>query len=54
MRLVGIQAALDRGWGKPAQTVDLGVEVAITQIERRIIDPLVIEHDNILPIKSDT
>ena len=54
VRLGAIQAALDRGWGKPAQTVDLGVVVQITQIERRIIDPLVIEPDHILPIKSDT
>ncbi len=54
VRLGAIQAALDRGWGKPAQTVDLGVAVQITQIERRIIDPLVIEHYDILPIKSDT
>ncbi len=53
VRLGAIQVALDRGWGKPAQTVDLGVAVQITQIERRIIDPLVIEHDDILPIKSN-
>ena len=54
VRLGAIQACFDRGWGKPAQTVDLDVEVAITHIERRIIDPLVIEHDDALPIKSDT
>ncbi len=39
VRLGAIQAALDRGWGKAAQTVDLGVEVAITRIERSIVDP---------------
>ena len=47
VRLGAIQAALDRGWGKPAQTVALGVEVQITAIERRIIDPLVIEHQTL-------
>ena len=39
VRLGAIQAALDRGWGKPTQGVDLGVEVAITRIERIIVDP---------------
>ncbi len=33
-----IQAALDRGWGRPTQAVDLGGEMAITKIERTIID----------------
>ena len=45
VRLAAIQAALDRGWGRPAQAVDLGVQVQITSIERRIVDPLVIEHE---------
>ena len=39
VRLGAIQAALDRGWGKPTQAVDLGGEMAITRIERVIIDP---------------
>ncbi len=39
VRLGAIQAALDRGWGRPAQAVDLGVEVQITSIERKIVDP---------------
>ncbi len=39
VRLGAIQAALDRGWGKPTQAVDLGGEMAITKIERVIIDP---------------
>ena len=39
VRLAAIQAALDRGWGRPAQAVDLGVEVQITSIERKIVDP---------------
>ncbi len=43
VRLGAIQAALDRGWGRPSQAVDLGVEVRITSIERKIIDPQVIE-----------
>ena len=45
--LGAIQAALDRGWGKPAQAVDLGVEVRITSIERKIIDPQVIEIEGV-------
>ncbi len=36
VRLGAIQAALDRGWGKPTQAVDLGGEMAITKIERRL------------------
>ena len=40
VRLGAIQAALDRGWGKAVQAVDLGVEVQITAIERRIVDPV--------------
>ena len=39
------QAALDRGWGRPAQAVDLGVEVQITKIEHKIVDPQAIEHE---------
>ncbi len=38
VRLGAIQAALDRGWGKPTQAVDLGGEMAITRIERVIVD----------------
>ncbi len=38
VRLGAIQAALDRGWGKPTQAVDLGGEMAITKIERVIVD----------------
>ncbi len=38
VRLGAIQAALDRGWGKPTQAVDLGREMAITKIERVIVD----------------
>ncbi len=44
IRLSAIQAALDRGWGRPVQGVDRGVEVAITKIERTIVTPRVIEH----------
>ncbi len=43
VRLGAIQAALDRGWGRPSQAVDLGVAVQIRVIERKIIDPQVIE-----------
>jgi hypothetical protein len=32
-------ALLDRGYGKPIQGVDLGVEVPITKIERVIVYP---------------
>ena len=31
-------AALDRGWGRPTQAVDLGGEMAINKIERVIIN----------------
>ncbi len=37
-RVSAWNALLDRGWGKPILGVDLGLEVAITGIERRIID----------------
>ena len=43
VRLGAIQAALDRGWGKAVQGVDLGVEMVITRIERAIVDPLALE-----------
>ena len=46
VRLGAIQAALDRGWGRPTQGVDVGVAVEITAIERTIIDPRVIEHED--------
>jgi len=39
VRLSAILAALDRGWGRPTQAVDLGGEMAITKIERVIIKP---------------
>ena len=45
VRLGAIQAALDRGWGRPAQGVNLGVEVQVAAIERKIIGPEVIEHE---------
>ena len=38
VRLGAIRAALDRGWGRPTQAVDLGGEMAITRIERTIVD----------------
>ncbi len=37
-RVAAWNALLDRGHGKPLQSVDVGVAVAITGIERRIID----------------
>ena len=33
----------DRLDGKPAQAIDVGVQVQITHIERKIIDPLAVE-----------
>ena len=45
VRLGAIQAALDRGWGKAVQAVDLGAEEQITKIERTIVGPQVIEHE---------
>ncbi len=46
VRLPAILACLDRGWGRPAQGVEIGVEVAITEITRTIVEPKVIEHDD--------
>ena len=40
VRLGAIQAALDRGWGKPTQAVDVGMDVQITQIKHVIVDAL--------------
>ena len=42
-RVAAWNALLDRGHGKPIQGVDLGVEVAITRIERLIVDPQALE-----------
>ncbi len=54
-RVAAWNSVLDRGLGRPAQAVNLGIEVQITAIERTIIDPLVIEHDDgVKLIKSDT
>lgn len=49
-----IKEAADRLDGKATQGVTLDVAVAITHIERIIVDPKVIEHDDVLPIESDT
>ncbi len=40
VRLGAIQAALDRGYGKPTQAVDLAVHEPITKIEHVIVNPL--------------
>ena len=45
-RVAAWNALLDRGHGKPIQGVDVGVAVEITRIERTIIDPRVIEHED--------
>ena len=37
VRLGAIQAALDRGYGKPTQAVDVGMDVQITKIEHVIV-----------------
>ena len=36
------------------EAMDLGVQAQITEIRRIIIDPKVIEHDDVLLIDSDT
>ena len=36
------------------QAVDHGVQAQITEIRRTIIDPRVIEHEDVLLIESDT
>ena len=53
VRLGAIKECLDRGWGKPAQTVDLGVAVQITAIRRTIVDPLMVQHDDVNLIETD-
>ena len=53
-RIQAASALLDRGLGKPHQAVAVDVSVAITKIERRIVDPLVIEHDDAAPILDIT
>ncbi len=40
VRLGAIQAALDRGWGKPTQAVDMTVSEPITKIEHVIVNAL--------------
>jgi len=45
-RVAAWNSILDRGHGKVIQSLDLGVDFQITAIERTIIDPKVIEHDN--------
>ena len=40
VRLGAIQAALDRGWGKPTQAVDVGMDMQITHIEHTIVNAL--------------
>ncbi len=34
--------------------MDLGVKAQITEIRRIIIDPMVIEHDDVLSTETDT
>ena len=58
-RVSAWNALLDRGHGRPIQGVSLDVDVAITAIERRIVDPLVIEGDcedntPVLPSQSNS
>ena len=43
VRLGAIQAALDRGWGKAVQAMELDVELPITKIVRQIVGPQIIE-----------
>ena len=49
--LTAIRDTLD---GKPAQALEVAVQVQITRIERRIVDPKVIEHDDAKLIESDS
>ena len=39
VRLGAIQAALDRGWGKAVQAMEIDMPVPITRIERHIVAP---------------
>ena len=48
VRLGAIQAALDRGWGKPTQAVDVGMDVQITHIERTIVNALPAPDDEVI------
>ncbi len=44
----------DRSDGKPAQAVDVAMAVAITTIERRIVDPIVLEAITVKAIEHDS
>ncbi len=48
VRLVAIQAALDRGYGRPTQAVDLAVHEPITKIERVIVNALPAPEDEVI------
>ena len=54
VRLGAIQAALDRGWGKPTQGVDLDVAVTVTAIEWTIIDPAKVIEGEATPVIEDS
>ena len=54
VQLGAIQAALDRGWGKPTQGVDLDVAVTVTAIERTIIDPAKVIESEATPVIEDS
>ncbi len=49
--LTAIRDTLD---GKPAQALNVAVAMQITAIERTIVDPLIIEHEAMKLIESDT
>ncbi len=44
----------DRLDGKPAQALDVAMAVAITTIERRIVDPIVLEAITVKAIEHDS
>ena len=50
--IAAIKEVGDRLDGKPAQAVEVGLEVQITRIERQIVDPRVIEHEPVEPLTA--
>ena len=48
VRLVAIQAALDRGYGRPTQAVAVDVTTPITAIQRVIVDAVPAQEDEVI------
>lgn len=56
-RAAAANSILDRGFGKPSQSVSIDHQVTITAIERRIVDAIDVEAVEVIehkPTESDT